>query len=126
MNPADVQAASVARNEHNDCAIRAVAVATGEDYDKVHDLFQNYGRQNRCRSKWGMELRAMKDLGYKCTPEIVKAKTVRTLEREVMAGRNYMVAVRGHLLGIHQGKVYDWSQGRQHRVHIVYWIRKKK
>lgn len=126
MNPGSVQAASELRGERADCAVRAVAVATGEDYDKVHNLFQSYGRQNRCRSRWGMELRAVKDLGYSYVVEVVKAKTVRTVERELMKTRNYILRVSGHLIGVNQGKIYDWAQGRQHRIVRVYWIKEKK
>lgn len=126
MNPEQVQIASREMNEIADCAIRAVAVSTGEDYDKVHALFVSYGRKFRGRSRWGMELRAVKDLGYEYVVEVVKSKTVLTLERELMKTRNYILRVSGHLIGINQGKIYDWAQGRQKRIVRVYWIKEKK
>jgi hypothetical protein len=45
-----------------------------------------------------------------------KGRTVRTLERELPAGKRFLVYTRGHVLGVRHGKVEDYTAGRLHRV----------
>ena len=37
----------LAKSERNDCAVRAIAYATSEKYDTIHELAASVGRQNR-------------------------------------------------------------------------------
>jgi hypothetical protein len=120
---ADVLCESKRHNEHKDCAVRAVAVATDYEYDDVHYAFSICGRVPRRGTRWEITEKVVKLLRHRMidVTHQFKARTVRTLEREMRhhTGR-YIVRVNRHLLPVVDGKVHDWSQGRLHRIIAVY------
>lgn len=131
--------------ERNDCSVKAVALATGTQYAKVHYEFAKQGRkQGRGTHRWqqeavlaafGFELKLVHShragLSWALPEEQVlknkfKAKTVTTLERELPSRGVFLVYTRGHMLCARGGKILDWTQGRRHQIKEVYRVVKSK
>ncbi|MDJ0905381.1 MAG: hypothetical protein QNI96_05135 [Woeseiaceae bacterium] len=112
-------------NEKADCAVRAVSIATSTAYEEVHKLFVKHGRRKRQRTPRAITKRVVRALGYKIVEERVVSRTVRTVERELMADRRYLIFVRGHVLPFAYGEIHDHVKGRAHRVRAVYWLKEK-
>lgn len=126
MDFTTVKEISKKMGEHNDCAVKAAAIATGVDYAKVHTAFAVNGRRARSGTRRNTTEAAIAQLGFKLenvTAQVRRAggKTVRSAERVLGAG-SYLVGVSGHLLCIKDGKVEDWTEGRQHRVQLVWRV----
>jgi hypothetical protein len=110
--------------EHNDCAVTAVSCATGFNYQHVHALFAKHGRRRNGRTPMGITEKVVRELGFRMVREQVKAKSVVTIERELMKDRSYLIRTRGHILAFAEGCIQDWTKGRRHHVRQVYWITK--
>lgn len=115
---------SVSHNEKNDCAVRAVSIVTNYSYDDVHYIFSLCGRKQRHGTKWETTEKAVRLLRFRMVEitNTYSSRTIRTLERELKRrGKNrLLVRVRGHVLPVVNGKVYDWTSGRCHRIQKVY------
>jgi hypothetical protein len=108
------------KNEAKDCAVRAMAVLTEYDYDDVHYTFGLCGRITQRGTDWHVIEKAAKLLRFEMvdvTNNFFDARTVRTLGRIMRYHRGrYLIRVRGHVLPIVNGTVYDWTKGRLHRI----------
>lgn len=110
-----VEADSDAHNERNDCAVKAIALVSNTPYMEVWKRLRRHGRRRRGTTKWIMTDAVLAELGCKRKKVKVKARTVRTLERELTRG-TYLVRTRGHILAIINGVVCDWTRDRLHRI----------
>ena len=123
--------ASFQHGESNECAVKAIAIATDVEYNTVHSLLRKRGRTSR---KGTFEYQWMAVLKTDIAVEVsdvtdwakrLGAKTVRTAER-VLSRRDpkgiYLVRVRRHIAAFRDGELHDWSQGRQHRVVQIFRI----
>jgi len=63
---AALDSASNDRSEKNDCAVKAVAAATGESYTTVHDMMMLLGRVDGKGTCTAIIHKAIRKLGYKC------------------------------------------------------------
>lgn len=114
-------------NEKNDCAVRAVSIACETDYRSVHTLMTAHGRRHRCGTNFETTTKAViSALDYDAVDitSRVRGKTVKTVARELHNGR-FLVRVSRHILAVVDGKVEDWTDGRQHRVKQVLKVVKK-
>lgn len=71
---------------------------------------------------------ALEELGFDVERIYIKAKTVKTIEKELAAkkdGGKYLIRVKRHILAFSEGKVQDWSKGSLKRVYKVYKVTKK-
>lgn len=122
MNYEDLQSASKSMHETNDCGVKALAVVAGLSYEEAHAKLARNGRTPRKGTPDVITRKVLSALGYKTEPVIVKAKTVRTLGRELKYRQGaYLVWTSNnrHILAIRDGKVCDWTKGRLHRIHRV-------
>lgn len=94
--------------ERNDCTVRAVAIATGTPYDKVHAELEWRGR----RPGQGFPLTSeghLKDFGFKPyyipRPQGVKPR-LSTVVSHVQKGR-FIVQTRAHVFAIVDGVAFD-------------------
>lgn len=112
--------ASARMNESRDCAVKAVAIATGTEYEVVHAMLKAAGRRNRKGTFRAQTDKVIGQLGFTQidVTHQVRGRTVRTVEGE-LAGGNYMVFVARHVLAVTDGVVQDWTAGRQHRIKNV-------
>lgn len=117
--------ASDALYETNDCTVRCLSVITGLDYDVCHAQLAKQGRKPRKGIHWMIEgPKACKALGFdliRLRYDDYRAKTMITAERDrkLQSGK-FAVLVRGHVAGMDNGNVVDWSQGRRHKIQAVY------
>lgn len=104
--------------EHNDCAVRAVTVVSGLPYAEVHAMFKQLGRKKGHGTYRNVTYKAISKLGFNTVDvtKSFKSRTICTLERELPCTGRYLVWTRGHMLGVKQGKVIDYTSGRRHRV----------
>lgn len=119
----DVHEQSKKHNEHNDCSVRAVALACNVPYSEAHAALHKAGRINRHGARRSQTFAAVRSLGF----ELVQinyhrqARTMTTAHRACSNGA-CLVFVRGHVAAMVDGKVLDWTDGRKHRVQEIYKI----
>ena len=116
-----VKKSSRVMKETNDCAVRAVSIATGRPYRTVHKHFCANGRKRRKATPFHVTLNTLNDLGFTLRYFKTKAKTVRSLEKDPPPGV-YLIRVRNHMLCLRDGKVHDWTSGRLHRIIFMYKV----
>jgi hypothetical protein len=109
-------------DKRNDCAVRALSIASGLPYEAVYGLLQCLGRgPGECTPR-KMQIDALECMGLKWR-EVTKeydCRTIRTFQRTAKKDRIYLVFVRRHVLCVRGGEVYDWADNRLHRIqHIV-------
>jgi len=107
------------KNEHNDCSVKALAIATNEPYIKAHTMMQKMGRKNRKGCMPHEILASIKEMGFSYKDCGRLSKTVTTLEAAVSPSKRYICFVRGHVLAVVNGKIEDWTEGRKYRVQTV-------
>tara|TARA_R110001632_G_scaffold85301_1_gene187347 strand:+ start:1378 stop:2112 length:735 start_codon:yes stop_codon:yes gene_type:complete len=93
------------KSERNDCAVRAVAAATGESYENTHKLFKKFGRKDNAGTRLSQIDATIKTINKK---EIKKSYPRKTLKRVLSVTKtgSYVVLVRGHAFSIVNGIVY--------------------
>ena len=117
--------------ETNDCSVMAIAITCRLSYKASHELMAKFGRKNRRGANTFSILSAAKSLGFEITAvnNLVQGNgcgyTVNTIGEKCKAGY-YLAFVNGHVLGVVNGDVYDWSQGRRHRIKEVYKVTRKR
>lgn len=125
----EINVKTIEHNEYRDCTVIALTVVTGLDYDVCHAQLKKQGRKNRKGCHWMIEgPKAAQALGFnmrRMMPSEYRAKTMITAETDpALRNGNYAVLVRGHVAGMIDGKVIDWSAGRRHKVQAVYHVTK--
>lgn len=116
-------------NESNDCAVKAIAIACNVPYKVAHKALANLGRRNRRGTLNSTIHTAIKQLGFEleCITFKVKAKTVTTLAADRAVKDGFFVAfVRGHIAAIVNGQIEDWTEGKRHRIRLVYKVTPNK
>ena len=118
--PPAIQKARSAMNETNDCALIAVAIATGKPYEDVHRVFKLIGRKNR-RGVWPSEIKKVVSiLGYETKVVGFLGKTTKTLK--LPRDKNYLAATRDHVVAVRYGLVKCWSHTKAFRIREVWEV----
>lgn len=122
-----INADSLAFNERNDCVPRAVALATGADYEEVHHRMKARGRRSRCGTKSHHWKPVVEELGFELIDvrEWFEGKTAKTLIPELPFRGVFLVWVTGHIFCVRDGQCSDWSAGRKKRITHVWKVRRK-
>jgi hypothetical protein len=136
----ELQKTSSSMNEYNDCAVKAMAVATGESYEDCHAAFELGGRKYR-DGTWPHSYKIAADLlGYELTqvwrkhtdpehlekfPWVPECKTPISTERNIPHDVKCIMVVDGHAIGVRGAKVHDWTTGRRHHVKYFYIVTPK-
>jgi len=140
----DIHAESRRFNEHNDCTVRALAIAARVPYQAAHSALAAAGRPHRRGPKAigqrdktgavrvdcpairiaantvGMDIRRLERTEY-------AAKTVATAPRDSrLQEGSYILYVRGHVAALVDGEVIDWTDGRRHRIQEVYELKPRQ
>lgn len=116
------------KNETNDCSVKALAVTTGLPYDDCHKALEAEGRKNRKGVTMPQIRAACERLGFamiRAERNEYSAKTMITAERDrrVAAMGRVLVNTSGHVAGMVDGTVVDWSKGRRNRIISLYRVR---
>lgn len=106
--------------EHNDCAVKALAIAGNKSYEEVHSLFKSLGRKNRRGTSQFIIHKAAKQVNPNFVFKNIRKPngsfyTARSIREAFPKGR-YMILYRGHIAAMVDGTIEDWSEGRCHRV----------
>lgn len=124
MNFNDLKISSMAKQETNDCTVKAWAVTTGDDYDTAHYIMADVaGRRHRAGPRMTEFMKAYQTMGYSLRLRRVTAKTMVTLGRELAGTRGGILVITGkgrHAVGVLNGRVVDWTEGRRNRVYLVF------
>ena len=113
-----ISKASKAKNEKNDCAVRAVTVVSNMPYSSVHEVFRLCGRKpKRSTAKFitNEVLQALQIWREDVTKQF-PAKTIRTLGRMLPKKGRFLIHTSGHILAARNGEIWDWTKGRLHRI----------
>lgn len=126
----DLQTVSKDMKEHNDCSVKAIAVATGVSYKAAHAALKAEGRRDRGTTRWHLIHKAVLALGYELEKsDSFNGYTLNQLEKRLASSGSHspmLVGVRGHVLGVKSNKIVDWTAGgRRHRVIGAYYVVKK-
>lgn len=120
---------SYAIGERADCTVRAIAITTGEGYELAHYALEEQGRRPRSGTSICNMKDACKELGY--SMERVereayrdRAKTAITASRLGWRGA-FVLSFSEHVAAMVDGEVFDWVNGRRHRLQNIYRIVKK-
>lgn len=114
-----------------DCAIRAIAIATGLDYKKVYDDLKalNGGKSCRDGTPKKVDKKYLTQLGWIWHPtmEIGSGCKVHLNEKELPSG-TLIVAVSKHLTCVKDGVLYDTYDCTRdgNRCVYGYWTRPKR
>lgn len=111
--------------ETNDCAVKAVALATGRPYREVLRKMRAYGRRPRRGTPMRITKRVLEDYGYTMvlqTERFPQARTPITVARTMPKRGVYLVRTSRHIFCYRAGKVHDWTEGRRHRVTQIWKI----
>lgn len=126
--------------ERNDCAVRAVAAATGRGYDEVHAMFKAEGRRDAARTPNSMIWAVLKQLGFRTERRVdrdfivqypgshataLKSVTTHHPDRFPAVwqdGKTYLMFTPGHILAIVNGTNHDWTRGRALRAKAIFEV----
>jgi hypothetical protein len=109
-------------NEAADCAVRAIAVCCDISYEEAHKLATKHGRKPGTGTDWSIIVKTINELGYALIWVNTPCRTIRVLERDLPKTGSFLISVRGHVLGYHNGQSVDWAAGRCHRIRTVWRI----
>lgn len=108
---------SLSMSEDKDCSVRAVTAISGLPYPYIHKVFLKQGRETRKPTPTYILIYVLNALAITTEQITVKAKTIRTFEREVShLKERFLVWTSGHVLAVINGKACDWSSGRLNRI----------
>lgn len=126
--------------ENNDCAVRAVAAATGRAYDEVHAMFKAEGRRDAARTPTTITWAVLQRLGFRAEylpatdfirrypgshASALRSVTTHHPDRFPQVwrdGATYLMFTPGHVLAIVNGVNHDWTRGRALRAHSIYRV----
>lgn len=111
--------------ERNDCAVRALTLATDGSYALIGRWLALNGhrptRSSACADTRGAMRGVLGAYALEARQVQVKGRTLITLARELKRG-TFIVFVRAHVLCVKDGVVLDWARGRGLRVKDVYRV----
>lgn len=138
-----MNAETIANGENNDCAIRAIALATGTEYRTVKAKLAEAGRKPRRGTYSHQSFAVLGDLGFKAT--LVNPRTfidrypgIHATHKNVTThhparfnkvwkdGKTYLMQVKGHILCVKDGENQDWSAANNMRATAIWEIKRKR
>ena len=93
-----------------DCAIRAIAIATGKDYEEVYEDLKKLNNGKSCRNGTPKKVdkKYLTDLGWVWHPTIKPGTGVQVhLSEDELPGGILIVQVSKHLVCVKDGVIYD-------------------
>lgn len=125
--------------DRNDCAVIAIAAATGLSYEAAHSLAKAAGRKNGRGIRQAQTMAALAAAGkttvelepldfikkYPRPHQILKSVTTHHPDRfpDVWKdGNTYLLFTRGHVLAVVNGVNCDWTRGRAKRIRWIYRV----
>lgn len=129
---------SRSEGENNDCAVKAIAAATGRSYHDARTALAAHGRKNRKGTYRHMTFGVLQDFGFKAErvghekflaacPARWNAQYVTTHHPDRVPhgwkdGKTYLLFTKGHVLAVVNGVTHDYSRNRSMRVIDIYEV----
>ncbi len=131
--------ASAAAGEHNDCSVKAVALATGCGYSRAKDVLALCGRKDRKGAYTYQITNAIRSLG-RATFNMNIGDIVRSYpepHRSVLKGitthhprrfnkhwpkGTFLLFTKGHVACVIDGELHVWTVNKAHRVVAMYKV----
>ena len=108
--------------EKNDCTVKMTALVLQTSYENAWNITNKLGRKARKGLQSEIAIfPKFREMGLELTEIVTEAKTIKTLERLRIRGK-YIIITRRHVLYHENGKTYDWTEGRQHRIIRIYKV----
>lgn len=124
---------SFAKNETNDCAVKAITIATGKLYDEAHRALAKHGREARKGTSFGAIARTIREFGFKTervdartiiaqypSPhrDVLKSVTTHHPRRfnKVWPKGTYLLYSHRHVSAVVDGELHDWAVNSAKRV----------
>ena len=129
------------------CMVLATAVAFEEDVEEMQKLYAKHGRRHKTGTAWQTTRKVMEFLEQKHTEfklkryydpdkrmkkaigggevidinELSGGKTItpNNCWQYLDSTKNYIMFCHGHAIGVREGKVIDWTEGRRHRITAI-------
>lgn len=137
----ELRKASEDAGDKNFCSVTALAAVTGRPVEQVRSVLEDLGRKPGKGAYTGTILRALEELGgevlRRCIPpeefinkypqshRVLKNVTTHHPARFPKAwqdGRRYLIFTAGHVVGVVNGEVHDWSSNRALRATSIYEV----
>lgn len=136
----EMQSQANAAREANDCAVKAVAIATNTDYATVLAMMNKAGRKAGRGTPWYVVWQTLSQLGFKATRvnvrdefiskyprghQILKSVTTHHPDRfnSVWAnGKTYLMCTKNHILAVVNGVNHDWTRGSARPAWATYEV----
>lgn len=128
---------SQAMGESNDCAVKAIAIATQTDYRTVHAMLKAAGRKDRKGTHFQAIKKVVGQLGFEMEQlagqrsysfDEVAGRYAKLVGRAVKTAKHYLIRgeflvfTRGHVLAVRDGVAEDWTAERGHRVTHIFKV----
>lgn len=108
--------------ETNDCSVKMIALVLGTSYENAWNLARKWGREPRKgMNTIGTVIPKLREMGLNIWECASPARTIKTFERCCRSGK-FIIRTSGHVLYNENGKTYDWTEGRQHRIENVFRV----
>ncbi len=119
------QILNIAKTYYQDsgmCSVVALTAATGCSYGKAFNIFKRLGRKKRCGTYIHQQREALTTLGYSLREAPKYCKTLGKAEESLPRKGTYWLYTSRHVACVADGKLYDWSHGRRHRITHIYKV----
>jgi len=114
---------SITSQERADCAVTALAKATGRSYEICHKALADSGRKRNQKTYSYMVERAIKKLGFKCRYRSPKSVSMLTVGNHCPVGVPAIVFCTGHFVAWDGQQIVDGdSANRRKRVKAIFDI----
>lgn len=137
----NLRAQSMAFSEGKDCAVVAVAAATGVKYEVAREALAAAGRKPGKGTYFAQTTEALAALGFVAVPvnlrefvdtrypaRFVAARVGVTTHHPdrfpgaFRAGETFLLRTNGHILCVRDGVNHDWTRGKAKRVALMYRV----
>jgi len=117
-----LQERSNLHREHNDCTVKMTALVLDTSYEDAWNITKSWGRKARKGMRTAIDiLPKMREMGLRITEVRTSAKTVTSFEKLGRLG-SYIIMTNSHVLFHRNGKTYDWTEGRRHRIVSIFLV----
>jgi len=118
MTYEDMKTVAKSIGESNDCAVKALTIVSDMHYSYIHALFAHFGRRHGKPTRKIITLQVLRELQVSVVDVTAnfKAKTIRTLARELPEVGRFLIWTSGHMVAYRNGKICDYTEGKTHRI----------
>lgn len=107
----------------SDCAVRAIAIATGKDYMEVYDDLKKLNNGKSCRNGTpkNVDKKYLTNLGWEWHPTMLVGQGCKVhLKEDELPNGTLIVAVSKHLTCVKDGIIYDTYDPSRNGTRCVY------